>query len=430
MEQPKKLKRVIHIPRRFVSTEWGGTETTILQLSRCLLKRGIVSDIFTSKALSNTKEEKIAGVRVKRFSYFYPFFKLGRAANHQMDLKGGNLFSFALLWQLLFTRNLDLIHLHTGKRLGGIARTVAKLRGIPYVVTLHGGVFDVPEGEQRKMVQPGESAGLEWGKALGALVGARRVLEDADALICVGENEAQAARRAMPEKRIHTLPNGVDCKAFASGDRARFRRLHGIAEDEKVILCLSRIDYQKNQLALIEALPRILAVEPKTKLLLVGPITVPAYQASLAESIKTLDLADKIIQLPGIAFGDKRLFDAYQASDVFNLPSLHEPFGIVILEAWAAGLPVVASRVGGIPDFTCHGEDALLIDPNSSAELAAANIKLLQDEAYAKRLAAQGRSKAKDKYDWSVICKDLLACYQQVTTKSQPNRLTYENLAR
>ena len=94
-----------------------------------------------------------------------------------MDQKGGNLFSFSLLWALLTEKKLDLIHLHTQNRLGGIARFIAKLRKIPYVVSVHGGILNMPVYIKNSH-QENYKKGFEWGKVLGFVFGSRRVLQD------------------------------------------------------------------------------------------------------------------------------------------------------------------------------------------------------------------------------------------------------------
>jgi len=408
--------KTIHIPRRFVSEEWGGTETTILQLCRSMNAKGHDANIFTSLALSNKKTESIQGVKVRRFPYCYPFFGLSDDNILSMDKKGGNMLSLSMLWALLQTRDVDVFHAHTGKRTGGIVRTAARIRKIPYVITLHGGVFDVPEGEMKQMLEP-ISNRFEWGKPFGALLGSRQVLQDAAAVICVGENECLAAQKAMPNQRVEFLPNGVDGAFFAEGDGSSFRMKHGIAQACKLILCLSRIDYQKNQIGLVESLPAILNEQPDAHLLLIGPVTVASYHKKICERIAQLGIKQHVTLLPGLKPDDQALADAYHAADVFCLPSLHEPFGIVILEAWAAGLPVVASKVGGIPSFTTDGENILHVDLEQKFALAAALIRLLADSDLAKRLASQGYAKARQEYDWETISERLLGIYNDLRHK-------------
>jgi len=405
--------KVIQVPRRFVAGEWGGTETTILQTSRALRAAGEDVGIFTSLALSDRRDELIQDVPVRRFPYSYPFFGLSPDARRDMDKKGGNLLSLSLLAALLREPGVDLLHAHTGKRVGATVRTAARLRGIPYVITLHGGHFVVPEGQMTQMLAPLANT-IEWGRIAGMLLGSRRVLEDADAVLCVGGDELAAARERLPGKRVELMPNGVDCAAFANGDAVGFRAAYRIPAERRILLCVSRIDYQKSQLALVDALAALSASRSDLHLVLLGPVTVADYQNRLLERIALLGLGDRVTLIPGLQSDDPLLTGAFHAAELFCLASLHEPFGIVILEAWAAGLPVVASRIGGIPSFTEDGVDVLHAEPGDAGDLAAKIERLLADRELAGRLAAAGRDKARREYDWSVISRRLLGLYQEL----------------
>ncbi|RMG46940.1 MAG: glycosyltransferase family 1 protein, partial [Acidobacteria bacterium] len=122
---------IVHIPRRFTRQDWGGTETVVLETCKRLLRMGHRTEILCPNALAQNDYELIDGVPVRRVSYFYPYWRLRPEAKRQLDKKGGNLFSFALMKALWKYPHLDLIHLHTMKRLGGIGRYVARRRGIP-----------------------------------------------------------------------------------------------------------------------------------------------------------------------------------------------------------------------------------------------------------------------------------------------------------
>ncbi len=403
----------IQVPRRLVTSAWGGTETTVIETSRALQAAGHPTRVFTSLAMSDQVRERIGDVEVKRFPYVYPFLGLSREELCDMDRKGGNLVSLALLRALIREPGLNLLHAHSGKRLGGIVRTAARLRRIPYVVTLHGNVFDVPDEEKTNLVAPIRGK-LEWGRPLGMMLGSRRVLEDAAAVICVGRSEYDAARSALPGQRVEFLPNGVNSRRFAHAEGSRFRALRAIPESAKVILCVSRIDPQKNQLSLIQSMPVLLAAAPDAHLVLVGPVTRPAYLAQIKAQIKALDLASRVHIIDGLAPDDPSLIEAYHAADVFCLPSMHEPFGIVILEAWAAGLPVVASRVGGIPSFVSEGDDTLLVPPGDVHALGQSLQTVLQNFGLAARLGDNGRQRARREFDWSVIADRVLDLYRDI----------------
>jgi len=122
---------IVQVPRRFVSSHWGGTETVILETCKRLLKMGHHTEIICPNALAHQNKKVIGGVNISRMPYFYPYLGLSDEAKQQLDRKGGNLFSFAMMSALKKYPDLDLIHLHTAKRLGGIGRTIAMKRKIP-----------------------------------------------------------------------------------------------------------------------------------------------------------------------------------------------------------------------------------------------------------------------------------------------------------
>jgi glycosyltransferase involved in cell wall biosynthesis len=399
----------IQIPRRFVEQEWGGTETVVLETCQRLPHHGVTTEIFCPNALTSTNQEVIGEVPVQRFPYFYPYLGLKPEAKAAMDKKGGNLFSFPLRKALFDAPELDLIHLHTMKRLGGIARQVAQKRGIPYVVSLHGGAFDVPADEAATWTEPTKGA-LEWGKALGAWVGSNRVLDDAAAILCVGENERKATQKRYPNQRVEWLPNGVDTKRFSQGDGPAFRAHHGIHQSAFLILTVARIDAQKNQLLAVRALPELLVREPRTHLMLIGAVTSPAYHSALLAEAAQLGVSHRLTIVPGLP--PATLPHAYHAADLMLLPSRHEPFGIVVVEAWAAGLPVVASAVGGVPYLIEEGKTGFLFPSDDKAGLIRSVLQLCQlGPAPRAALVVQARQLACTRYDWNHITKQLAKIY-------------------
>lgn len=406
-------KTIIHVPRRFVAEEWGGTETVILEISRQQRRTGWEPEIFTSLALSNSRSGTIGDIPVRRFPYCYPFFRLSSADRLAMDKKGGNLLSLSLFAALLRKPGVRLFHAHTLKRLGGEVLTAARLRKKPFVATLHGGVFDIPAGERGKVEQPGKGK-LEWGKPFGALFGSRRLLENADQVICVGQGEFEEAKKRLPHGRISFLPNGVDQAKFSKNDGAAFRARHGIRSDAFVVLCLSRIDAQKNQKALLEAFARLRKNKPGAFLLLIGPQTQPAYADELRAFIRDNELETCVRILPGLRNDDPDLPAAYHACDIFVLPSLHEPFGIVVLEAWCCKKPVIAARVGGLASLVRDNQTGLEFDPERGgvAELAVRLETLAADAGLRSRLGEAGNREAVEHYTWQSVAGKLETIYK------------------
>ncbi len=400
--------KIIHIPRRFTTRAWGGTETCIINLARSQQRAGHQVEIFTSKALDTTERETIEGVSVRRFDYFYPWLNLSECEKRQMDQSGGNLFSPSLFRALVAAPRASLFHTHTGKRLGGIVRAAARLKKIPYVASMHGGVFDVPAEISVQREQQTRQK-FEWGKALGAMVGARKVFNDAGAVFCLSKAELQASSDAFSSK-IEYLPNGVDAGRFASGDADGFRQRHGIPADASLILVMGRIDPQKNQRQLVQLMPALRQRVHKPFLLMIGHVTDPGYHDALMVDVNRVGKSD-IKVIPGIDHDNPDIVNAYHAADVFCLPSIHEPFGLVILEAWAAGTPVVASAVGGIPDFTRDGQDALLCQ---SPDAWVGSIASALDPEKRTALCRAGQQRIMTEFDWSIISQKTTRIYEEL----------------
>ena len=406
---------VIHVPRRFVAHEWGGTETVVTEIAKQQKAAGLSPRIVTSMALATQPHEVVDGIEVERHRYCYPFFGLSQENKAALDKKGGNLLSLPLFKSLMQTRDVRLFHAHALKRLGGHVATAARLRRKPFVVSLHGGVFDVPRAEASTMTKPIEGK-FEWGRVFGALFRSRTLLDDADMVVCVGQSEMLAAQKKLQHDRIAYLPNGVDCQKFSRGAGDRFRAKHGIANDAFMALNISRIDAQKNQLSLIEAFATVHGADPKAVLVLIGPETQPDYALRLRAAIANLGLSASVKMLPGLKHDDPDLLDAYAACDVFVLPSLHEPFGIVVLEAWSAGKPVIASRVGGLQALITHEQTGLFSD--GTASLAAELMRLRGDVALRQSLAQAGQAEARERYDWRRIHAMLEGLYARAEEHS------------
>jgi glycosyltransferase involved in cell wall biosynthesis len=407
----KTSPRILHVPRRFVEHEWGGTESVLANLLAAQKAAGWEPEIHTSLALSTVRAETWRGIEVRRYPYVYPFFGLSAAQKAAMDKKGGNLVSWSLLRGLWRRPGVRLLHAHVLKRPGGIVRTAARLRGLPYVVTLHGGIFDVPKAELASLTEAQEGK-PEWGKLAGALLGSRRVLDDAGAVICVGRVEAEKARAALPHDRVHHIGNGVDCAFFSQGDGAAFRARHGLPAEARVVLCVSRFDPQKDQLLVVEAFDAVAARHPDLHLVLAGPATLAEYVARIDARIAASPHAGRIRRLGALAPGSAELAGAFQAAEVFMIASRHEPFGIVALEAWSAGLCVVASTAGGLADLVRDGETGLAFAPGDAAGAATALGRALEDRALAGRCATAGRLRAEGEFSWARIAEQTERAYQ------------------
>jgi len=412
------MSRILHVPRRFALDEWGGTESVIYNLCKQQQAHGQRPEIHTSRALAATPREVWRDIPIRRYRYSYPFLGLSQADILALDRKGGNLLSLDLFWHLLAARDVRIYHAHVLGRMGGAVLTAARLRRKPFVTTLHGNVFDVPPAEAASIGEA-QRGHFEWGKPFGALLRSRHLLDEADAVLCVGFSETAQAKAALGHDRVYHLPNGVTAEAFAAADRTAGRQALGWPPEAIGFGCLSRIDPQKNQLLLVEAFAALVAAMPQRpwRLLLGGPVTAPAYQQEIRGLIARHQLEARVTVHPAVMAESSLHCNLLAALDAFVLPSRHEPFGIVILEAWAVGLPVIAADVGGLQQLVSHERDGLHFPSGDAAALTAAMARLGAEPGLRHALAAAGRSKVSEHYTWHAVHARLERIYQQAEAR-------------
>ena len=412
MSEPKKLK-VAHVVRRFAFEEWGGTETVVWNIARKLRDHGVDSEIFATRACSAVGDELRDGVPIRRFDYFYPYWPLGGERIRALDKKGGNPLA-PELFRALRNCGCDLIHIHTAGRLAQEAIRTARRLHVPVVISFHGGCCDVPPDEVREMLRPTRHT-FPYGGILDRLAGRRfDIAEAADALVCVGANEEKLLRAQYPAKRVIYLPNGIDPERFARRIDWDFRERYGVPRERLLCCCIARIDYQKNQQALIRAAALLRDRGVDVGAVLIGPVSAEWYADEMRRLISELDMGSRVVWLPGVGADDDLLPAALQAADCFVLPSLHEPFWIAVLEAWSAGVPVVASRLGGLQYLIREGENGRFCDPTAVETIADAVEACRRDPEGTRRMAENARREAEERYSWARITAQLADFYREV----------------
>ncbi len=405
-------EKIIHIPRRFVQSEWGGTESVLVNICREQQKAGFNPIIHTSCALSKPGKEKWENLPIVRHRYCYPFLGLSKADKLALDKKGGNLISLCLLRNLIKEKNVRLYHAHVTKRMGGTVLVAARKNKKPCVVTLHGNMFDVPKAEQNAVIQA-QKGHFDWGRLFGAFLKSRTLLNEADAIICVGHSEYLAASKALGHGRVHYLPNGVTPTTFQGGSGKKARAALGIPPSAWLLGCISRLDPQKDQISLIRALAQVRKNHPEAHLLLAGPETVAGYKDALLKEAATWGVQEALHLTDAFKPESDELRDALASLNAFCLPSRHEPFGIVILEAWSAHLPIITSTAGGLAHLVENEKDGLTFPAEDVDALAAAWIKLIDNPTLAKNLAQAGALKVDTEYTWPKVAEALEVIYQK-----------------
>ena len=408
----------LQIIRRFSFEEWGGTETVVWNTSQKLIEKGFDTEIVATNALSKTKEEIVNNVPTKRFNYFYPYLNLKRSNLSVLDKKGGNPYSRPLYNYLVSSKGIDIFHCHTMQRIANTVRRAAKKKKIPYIVSFHGGFFDVPKSEMEEMMKPLEGT-FNYGKIYDIIYKNNRFLDDAAGIICVGHNEYLITKDKYPDKLVEYLPNGVDINKFKQDINNDFRQKHNIPAEREVIICISRIDYQKNQGMLVDLLN---AQQNKNlHLVLIGPVTSQKYYDKTREKIDKYKLKDNITMIKGLKATDPDLVNAYNSADYFILPSIHEPFGIVALEAWASRLPVIAAKVGGLKKLITENETVLFFSDNSLDDLIEKFNRLKNEKELRNQLIENAYKEVISTYSWDIITDKLTEFYEKIIKKYHRN---------
>jgi glycosyltransferase involved in cell wall biosynthesis len=305
------------------------------------------------------------------------------------------------------------MHTHTLGRIGGIALTIAKQRRVPFVVTIHGGVFDLPEKLKQEFNMP-INGGWEWGKLFGLLFQSHRLFRDADAIVTCNGKEAGMLRERFPAKHVLVQPHGVPFELYQQDQRESARAAFPQIRQKEVLLSVGRIDPVKNQSWLLAEAPAFLHRHPKAVLVLAGACTNESYGREIDRQITKLGIEPRVIRTGGLQPGDPRLIGLFQDASAVILPSLSETFGLVILEAWAAGAVVLASRTSGAMALVRDAENGFLFDLDQPQIFHCALDQALADRSYAEELAARGKKMVETEYSVSVLAGRLKSMYEEL----------------
>jgi 2-deoxystreptamine N-acetyl-D-glucosaminyltransferase/2-deoxystreptamine glucosyltransferase len=294
---------------------------------------------------------------------------------------------------------VDVVHAHQGEDVATLllARLAARRHRCPLVVTLHCSVGHTLRGR-------GARARLLH--RVGGRV-ERAGLRAADAVVVLTDRSAAAVRGdGVPAGRVAIVPSGFDPALFAGGGADLFA---GAARPR--IGYVGRLAPQKRADVLLAAFGRM-TVPAHLVVVGDGPERARVHaQAAASPAADRITLAGFVAHtaVPGVL----------GSLDVLVLPSAYEEMGSVLVEAMAAGLPVVASDVGGIPAVVRHGETGLLVPPGDVGALAAALDRVAGDPALRVRLAAGARERARG-YAWPVLARRVAGVYAAVTGRAAP----------
>jgi glycogen synthase len=367
----------------------GGVATHVTELGAALERQGHEVHVFTRMGRGQPHYEQIHGVRYHRC----PF-----ALNSNFVDEVNNMCR-SFVHHVLETENVigafDVVHAHDWLAANAMIwiRQGRSRRGI---LTIHSTEYgrcgnNFCNGQSVRIRQQ-ESAGAYW---------ADRVITVSHAL----KQEVQWMYQ-VPHWKVSVAYNGVNARNYDGWiEPAGVKRSYRIGPMDPMVLFVGRLAHQKGPDLLVEAIPALLRYYPHAKFVFAGdgemrtPVAHRAQQLGVAHATRFIGF-----------LSNGALGNLYKACDVVCVPSRNEPFGIVILEAWSAGKPVVSTKNGGPEEFVWHEVNGLKVyaHPNS---IAWGLGTLFTNFEWARWMGRNGRVAAETAFSWDAVAKQTLAVY-------------------
>jgi len=337
--------------------EWGGAQHIVSRLARCFDARYTLSVACAPDGELVTRLLD-QGIRVVTIPEFV------RNPHPWRDVLA--------LWRLLRImrrERFDLVHAH-GTKAGLLGRLAARIAHVPVVLfTAHGWAFT--EGR------------ADWKRRLLALV-ERVAARWSTRIVCVSAHDRRLAQEfgVGGQTQLVVIRNGINALPPPRGDGDAVRRSLGVKEPP-LIVSVGRLASQKDPMTLLRAAQRLTA----GTVMLVGD---GPLRAAADRFVREHGLQDRVV-MPGMRTDVARILGV---ADVFALASRWEGLPLAIIEAMMAGLPVVATRVGGVPELVDDGVTGLIVPPGDSDALASALKRLMGDPELRRRMGQAGRERA------------------------------------
>jgi glycogen(starch) synthase len=388
-------------PQRVLLLSWeyppvlvGGLGRHVHALSVALAAAGHEVTVVTRHAEGAPLEEYADGVRIIRAPEDPPAFPLATPS--------------LLAWTMAFNHTLtraglraaqsgeyDVIHAHDWL-VAHTALTLAEHLGIPLVTTIHATEAGRHQGwlpeEMNKTIHSVEC----WLSR-----------ESTRVIVCSGYMREQVTRLFdVPAGRVDVVPNGVNDRAWQAKPRAVASARARFAGTGPLIGFAGRLVYEKGVQHLVHAIPQLRDRHPDLRVVIAGD---GPYRAELQDVTRRLRL-ERTVRFAGF-MNETQLPAVLGATDATVVPSLYEPFGMVALEAAAAGAPLAVAATGGLAEIVEPGVTGVTFPHGDPDALANAVDTLLIDEVFARRVARQARSMVTERYGWTTIADRTAAVY-------------------
>jgi glycosyltransferase involved in cell wall biosynthesis len=389
----------------FVSPEYfpisGGTGAYVYYLSRQLQKSGHNVHIITRHKMNST--EIVDGVNITyikcKGNPLTKYWSFARSTFKKLE-ELNKKFAFDIIHA-----NLPLVPNFA----------IPKESANVLVSTVHStwkGEAEAIKHEGLRKLNTNEKFMLEFNSLLRS--SEKKLMKRSDALIAVSMYTKKELTEFydIDEEKIHIIYNGVDVQKFKPNkDRAGLRRELGLEEKQKIILFVGRLYQRKGLDTLFQSISKVVQNFKDAKFVISG-------EGLRQNKEKLLKLAELKIENSVLFVGyfpDEKLPDLYAASDIFVLPALYENFPFAILEAQATGLPVISTKVGGIPELVTNNKNGLLVEPANSEQLTEEIMILLKNPKFAEELGKRARQLIEEKFAWPLITNEVVDLYSKIS---------------
>ena len=387
----------------------GGIARVVHDLSKRLIKDGHDVTVVTYRDGDTPYYEDDKGVKVYRVDNYMirpnNFIDWILQLNFNMVAKASEI--------IAKEGNFDVIHAHDWL-VANSAKTLKHAYGIPVVSTIHA---------------------TESGRNSGVHDETQRYINDTEWMLTYESTEVIVNSNYMkghiqglfglPFDKINVIPNGINLNNFTGVERDyEFRRQYA-ADNEKIILYMGRLVYEKGIQHLISAMPKILNGYHDAKLLIAGK---GGMIDDLRAQVEHMGIGNKVYFTGYL--NAKQVQKIYKCADVAVFPSTYEPFGIVALEAMLAGVPTVVSDTGGLNEIIEHGVTGMKSYTGNANSIADSILTLLYDQQLCSIVSKNAKAKVKQEYNWNKIAQDTHFTYQkaicQTMAERQANQITQE----
>jgi glycogen(starch) synthase len=374
----------------------GGLARHVRKLSESLAELGTDVHVLTRGGEESPPEEVVAGVSIHRVREPTRPRDLGEFVAWVERMNADMLAAGVELGDGI---EFDLVHGHDWL-VAGACDHLAKRFEAPLVTTIHATEHGRHQGWVEKHPQSHIHGVEQW------------ITNRADRVIACSYymREQIADIFGVEEEKVSVIANGIDPEDLQPHDRPELERLRAqfAAPDQRLVLLVGRLVYEKGFQIALEAMPALIERLPDTRFLVAGSGT---HEPELRRQAAELGLMGHGTFLGWI--GDDVLHSLYRIADVCVVPSIYEPFGLVALEAMASGCPCIVADTGGLREVVPHGEVGLRFRPGDPDSLGEVTERVLADEALGRRLVSEAHEHVRG-FDWLDVAEQTAGVYRDL----------------